>query len=72
MNDRIFGFITLGVSVFYFWAASITELSFISDPVGPKKFPYMVAFFLAVSSLVLIFLVLFEIILPSSNSGETL
>jgi len=55
MNDRIFGFITLGVSVFYFWAASITELSFISDPVGPKKFPYIVAFFLAVSSLVLIF-----------------
>ena len=55
MNDRIFGSITFLLSLFYIYSAFIIEESFIQDPVGPKTFPYIIAFFLLVSSLILIF-----------------
>ena len=54
MNDRVFGVLTILLSIFYIFSAYIIEESFISDPVGPKKFPYIVAFFLIASSLFLI------------------
>jgi len=54
MNDRLFGIFTLLLSIFYIFSAYIIEESFISDHIGPKKFPYIVAFFLISSSLFLI------------------
>ncbi|MEK9954602.1 MAG: tripartite tricarboxylate transporter TctB family protein [Pelagibacteraceae bacterium] len=55
MNDRIFGSISFLLSLFYIYSAFIIEESFIQDPVGPKIFPYIIAFFLLTSSLFLIF-----------------
>ncbi|MEO8245084.1 MAG: tripartite tricarboxylate transporter TctB family protein [bacterium] len=54
MSDRIFGGIGLLLAVFYVWAASIIELSFISDPVGPKAFPYIIGGLFGLSSLAII------------------
>jgi len=54
MNDRILGIVTLLLSIFYIYATSIIEISFISDVVGPKKFPYIISFFLFISSIWLI------------------
>jgi putative tricarboxylic transport membrane protein len=54
MSDRIFGGIGLLLAAFYIWAASIIELSFISDPVGPKIFPYIIAGLFGVASLAII------------------
>ena len=55
MNDRIFGGLTFLLGLFYIYSAFIIEESFISDPVGPKTFPYIISFFLLTSSLFLIF-----------------
>jgi putative tricarboxylic transport membrane protein len=54
MSDRVFGFIGLLLAAFYAWQATVIELSFISDPVGPKAFPFVIAIILALSSLVFI------------------
>lgn len=54
MNDRILGIITLLLSLFYIYATTIIQISFISDVVGPKKFPYIISFFLFISSIWLI------------------
>ena len=53
MSDRIFGVIGLLLSVFYIWAALIIEESFLSDAVGPKAFPIIIACVLGLSSLVI-------------------
>jgi putative tricarboxylic transport membrane protein len=55
MNDRVFGVVTLLLSIFYIFSAYIVEESFISDHIGPKTYPYIVAFFLISSSLFLVF-----------------
>jgi putative tricarboxylic transport membrane protein len=55
MNDRVFGVFTLLLSIFYIFSAYIVEESFISDHIGPKTYPYIVAFFLISSSLFLVF-----------------
>lgn len=52
MSDRIFGGIGLMLAVFFAWQASIIEESFLSDAVGPKTFPYMIAAVMAAASLV--------------------
>jgi|TARA_B100001093_G_scaffold214502_2_gene205838 putative tricarboxylic transport membrane protein len=54
MNDRVFGVFTLLLSIFYIFSAYIVEESFISDHIGPKIYPYLVSFFLIISSLFLI------------------
>lgn len=54
MSDRIFGGLGLLLAVFYIWAASTIELSFISDPVGPKAFPYIIGGLFALSSLAIL------------------
>jgi putative tricarboxylic transport membrane protein len=51
MADRILGGLGLLLALFYVWAASTIELSFISDPVGPKSFPYIIASLFALASL---------------------
>ena len=55
MNERIFGVISFIVACGYIYVASLTQLSFISDPVGPKTFPYIIGSIFAISSLFLIF-----------------
>ena len=55
MNERIFGVISFIIACGYIYVASLTQLSFISDPVGPKTFPYIIGSIFAVSSLFLIF-----------------
>ena len=32
----------IAVALFYMWNASLTQVSFLSDPVGSKTFPYIV------------------------------
>jgi putative tricarboxylic transport membrane protein len=43
MSDRIFGAFGLALAIFYAYAASQIQESFLSDTVGPKAFPYIVA-----------------------------
>ena len=47
MSDRIFGVFGFLLAVFYIWQATQIELSFISDPFGPKAFPFMIGTVLA-------------------------
>ncbi len=54
MSDRIFGGIGLLLAAFYIFQATQIELSFISDPVGPKTFPIIIGLVLGLSSLVVI------------------
>lgn len=54
MSDRIFGGIGLLLAILFVWAAFHIELSFISDPVGPRTFPIIVAVVMALASLVII------------------
>ncbi|MCO6382637.1 MAG: tripartite tricarboxylate transporter TctB family protein [Vannielia sp.] len=53
MSDRIFGGFGVLLAVFYAWAALQTEESFLSDAVGPKAFPIIIAVILGISSLVI-------------------
>ena len=54
MSDRIFGGIGLALAVFFVWQANLIELSFISDPVGPRTFPVIIGTLLGVASLVIL------------------
>ncbi|MGF0539491.1 tripartite tricarboxylate transporter TctB family protein [Agrobacterium sp. ES01] len=51
MSDRVFGTIGILLAAFYIWQATLIEESFISDPVGPKTFPIVIATLLGVASL---------------------
>ncbi len=51
MSDRIFGGIGLVLALFYAWQASIIQESFLSDIVGPKTFPYIIATIMGVASI---------------------
>ena len=42
MSDRLFGLVVIIVAAGYIFAASLTEVSFLSDPVGSKTFPYLI------------------------------
>lgn len=53
MSDRIFGVFGLLLAAFYAWATLQIEESFLSDAVGPKAFPLIIAAILALSSLVI-------------------
>ncbi|MCB2052700.1 MAG: tripartite tricarboxylate transporter TctB family protein [Geminicoccaceae bacterium] len=53
MSDRVLGGIGLVLAAFYIWQATTIQVSFISDPVGPKTFPIIIGLLLAVSSLVI-------------------
>lgn len=55
MADRITGIFLFILSVFYAVTATGYENEFMTDPLGPKAFPIMLAVFLAAFSLVLIF-----------------
>ena len=67
MSERLFGIISFIIACGYVYIASLTELSFISDPVGPKKFPYILGFFWGISSLFIFFQPEFKPKWPSLN-----
>lgn len=54
MSDRIFGAFGLLLAAFYAWAASLIQESFLTDTVGPKAFPYIIAGVLALASLAIL------------------
>jgi putative tricarboxylic transport membrane protein len=54
MGDRIFGGIGIALAAFFIWQATRIELSFISDPVGPKTFPIIIGIVLGLSSLAIL------------------
>ncbi|WP_136635323.1 tripartite tricarboxylate transporter TctB family protein [Pseudooceanicola onchidii] len=51
MSDRIFGVVGILLSIGYVFAAFAIEESFLSDAVGPKAFPLIIAAILGLSSL---------------------
>ena len=53
MSDRIFGVFGLLLAIGYVFAALAIEESFLSDAVGPKAFPLIIATILGLSSLVI-------------------
>ncbi|OXT02260.1 hypothetical protein B7H23_04935 [Notoacmeibacter marinus] len=50
MSDRIFGGIGLILALFYGWQAAIIQESFLTDTVGPKMFPFIIAAMMGLSS----------------------
>lgn len=54
MSDRIFGAFGLVLAIIYIWATLQIQESFLSDVVGPKAFPLIVASILALSSLAIL------------------
>ena len=54
MGDRLFGGIGLLLAAFFIWQATQIQVSFISDPVGPKTFPIIIGVLLGLSSLTMI------------------
>jgi len=50
MSDRIFGGIGLALAIFYAWQATIIQESFLTDAVGPRMFPYIIAAIMGLSS----------------------
>jgi putative tricarboxylic transport membrane protein len=54
MGDRLFGGIGLALAAFFIWQATQIQLSFISDPVGPRTFPIIIGVLLGLSSLAMI------------------
>ena len=54
MSDRIFGGFGIVLAIFYAWAALQTPDSFLSDAVGPRTFPIVIAVILGLSSAVIL------------------
>lgn len=54
MSDRVFGVFGLMLGVFYLWAATLVQDSFMTDVVGPRAFPYIVGTIILICSLVFI------------------
>lgn len=55
LSDRIFGLIVIGVALAYIAGALQIQSSFLSDPVGSKSFPIIVASLAIVCGLFMIF-----------------
>ncbi len=51
MSDRIFGGIGLILAALYAWQATLIQESFLTDAVGPKAFPWIIAALMALASL---------------------
>jgi putative tricarboxylic transport membrane protein len=54
MSDRIFGVVGILIAIGYVIAALAIEESFLSDAVGPKAFPLIIAAILGLSSLAIV------------------
>ena len=53
-GDRIFGAVMIVLALGYILSAMNIQTSFMSDPVGPRLFPYMVAGVIILCSLVMV------------------
>nr|WP_318272587.1 tripartite tricarboxylate transporter TctB family protein [Paracoccus saliphilus] len=53
-GDRIFGSVMIVVALGYILSARGIQTSFMSDPVGPRIFPYMIATVIILSALVMV------------------
>jgi len=42
MSDRIFGLLIIALALGFIASAAQIQVSFLSDPVGPKTFPYLI------------------------------
>ena len=51
MSDRVFGCLGLLLAVFFIWGATQIQLSFISDPVGPRTFPIIIGVVMGLASI---------------------
>jgi putative tricarboxylic transport membrane protein len=51
MSDRILGSFGLALAAFFIYSATLIELPFISDPVGPRTFPTIIGALLGLASL---------------------
>ena len=54
MSDRVLGGVGIALAAFFIWQATQIQTSFISDPVGAKTFPIIIAAALAIASLFMI------------------
>lgn len=54
MSDRILGGFGLALAAFYIWAATIIPDSFMSDAIGPRTFPVLIAVVTIICSIVFI------------------
>lgn len=55
MTDRIVGALILLLALGYGLEASRMQVSFLSDPLGPRPFPYIIAILVGLSALWLLF-----------------
>lgn len=55
MSDRVFGGISILIAVIFAYQATIIQESFMSDAVGPKAFPLIIAAVMALSSVYFLF-----------------
>jgi putative tricarboxylic transport membrane protein len=53
-SDRILGGACVALAIFYIWGAAQIELSFISDPVGPRTFPIIIGVMVGLAGLVVV------------------
>ena len=51
MSDRIFGASGLTLAIIFAWQAALIQESFLSDTVGPKVFPWIIAAVMGAASL---------------------
>ena len=51
MSDRVLGGIGLALAIFYAWSATLIQESFMTDAIGPKAFPWIIATILGLCSL---------------------
>lgn len=55
MSDRIFGLVLIAVALAFSVSATGIQEGFMSDPVGPKTFPFLISGIISLCALVLIF-----------------
>lgn len=53
-GDRIFGAVMIVIALGYILSAHGIETSFMSDPVGPRVFPYLIAAVMIICSVVMV------------------
>ena len=54
ISDRVLGAACIALAAFFIWAATRIELSFISDPVGPRVFPVIIGMVVGLCGIVIL------------------
>ena len=54
LSDRVFGLVIAALALGFILSATQIETSFLSDPVGPKTFPYLIGGVVIICALVVI------------------